>query len=177
MTLELNNLEDSGVREKVLAEFDRDVAADELFLSERLSPEGAAAYPGLLREAIQGGTDGTLQLELEGPGMLNSHDKPHMRQGKLVTPKMNKRAPQMIAEGEFNRFYIRGLCLVIQEEDSNQVEVYRARESTWARPESEALIGQLLDAADLLIDLRTHIGEEPTLLPDVNSGLSIRKLK
>ena len=161
----------------MLAEFDRDVAAGALFVSDRLSPAGRDGYPALLRDAIENGADSTLQLELEAPGMLNSHEKPHMRQGKLVTPKMNKQAAQVMAEGEFNRFYIRGLCLVVQAESPDEVEVYRARESSWARPESEALIGRLLGAAELLDDLRTHIGEEPTLLPYVNSGLSCRKVK
>jgi hypothetical protein len=31
-------------------------------------------------------------------------------------------------------------------------------------------------AGQLLGDLRAHIGEEPSLLPDVNSGLSVRRV-
>jgi hypothetical protein len=160
----------------MLAEFTRDQEAGGLYESPRLSPAGKAAYPEVLRGAIERGDDETLQRELEAPGMLNAHDTPYVKNGKLVTPKMNRQAPQTMAEGEFNRFYIRALCLVVKEEGGKQVEVFRARQSSWARPESEALIGKLLDVEELLDDLRSHIGEEPSLLPYVNSGLSVRRL-
>jgi len=87
---------------------------------------------------------------------------------------MNRQAPQTLAEGEFNRYYIRGLCTRVIAEGGGPVEVYRVRDSAWVRPGSEALIGTQIDAEQLLDDLRVHIGEEPTLLPDVNSGLSVR---
>jgi len=159
----------------MLAELDRDEAEDGAYISERLSPQGVAAYPSALRDAITNGDDTTLQDVLEGSGMLNPHDKSYLsKKGKLVTPKMSVRAPQMLAEGEFNRYYVRGLCALLCEEGGGSVEVYRARESSWERPESKALIGKKIDAAQLLEDLRAHTGEAPTLLPDVNSGLSVR---
>ncbi len=108
--------------------------------------------------------------------MFNAQET-YERNGKLHTRKMNIRAPQTLAEGEFNRYYIRGLCAKVCADGGGMVEVYRARESSWARPESEALIGRRIDAAELLEDLRTHTGEAPTLLPEVNSGLSVRLVK
>lgn len=174
MALALENL-DEETRRYMLAELDRDEAeGNGAYISERLSPQGVAAYPYALREAITSGDDTTLQQVLEGPGMLNSHDKSYIRNGKLVTPKMNKRAPQMLAEGEFNRYYVRGLCARVCAEGGSSVEAYRARASSWERPESAALIGTKINPTELLEDLRSHIGEEPTLLPDVNSGLSVR---
>lgn len=175
MALALENLDDE-TRRYMLAELDRDEAeAGGAYISERLSPQGVAAYPSALREAIASGDDTNLQSVLERPGMLNSHDKSYLsKKGKLVTPVMNKRAPQTLAEGEFNRYYVRGLCARVCDEGGGSVEVYRARESTWERPESAALIGSRIDATELLDDLRSHIGVEPKLLPDVNSGLSVR---
>jgi len=175
MALTLEHL-DEKTRHYMLAEFDRDAAQDDgVYLSERLSPQGVAAYPSALREAIASGDDSTLQSVLQEPGMLNSHDKSYVtKKGKLVTPKMNVRAPQTLAEGEFNRYYVRGLCARVCNEGGGNVEVYRARASSWERPESVAMIGSQINATELLDDLRRHIGEEPTLLPDVNSGLSVR---
>jgi hypothetical protein len=56
----------------------------------------------------------------------------------------------------------------------DEVEVYRARQSRQARPESELMIGMKLDPTELLADLRDSIGELPKNLPDIYSGLSVK---
>ena len=86
-------------------------------------------------------------------------------------------APMTLAEGEFNRFYLRGACLRAASEVSrNMIEIYRARPSVNPRPQSEALIGTRLDPTILLSDLRDHIGVDTALRlpPGPNSGLSGR---
>ncbi len=157
----------------MLAELRRDEEDGGPYLSPRLSPDGARAYPGALRKAIADGDDRALEDALRSPGVFNPTES-YIRNGQTHHRKMNRQAPQMLAEGEFNRYYIRGLCARVCAEGGGAVTVYRARASSWARPESEALIGTQIDAERLLDDLRTHIGEEPSLLPDVNSGLSVR---
>jgi hypothetical protein len=157
----------------MLEELERDEKEGGPYRSPRLSPDGVSAYPQALREAIIDGDDQTLEDALRSPGMFNATES-YERNGKIHQRKMNRQAPQVLAEGEFNRYYIRGLCARICAEGGGAVEVYRARASAWVRPESEALIGTHIDAERLLDDLRVHIGEEPSLLPDVNSGLSVR---
>lgn len=85
-------------------------------------------------------------------------------------------APQRLAEGEFNRFYIRGLCLRALDEGKSTVVVYRARHSSSPRLESEELIGSAFDAKALLEDLRESPGVDTALglPPGPNSGLSAR---
>lgn len=178
VALHLTNL-DGATRDGMLAELDQDEAVvppDDVYLSPRLSPLGATRYRALLREAIVSGDDQSLESGIAQPGMLNSSET-SIRRGKPVTSKMNSRAAQTMAEGEFNRYYIRGLCRRALAAGMSHVEVYRARASSWARPESEALIGSQIPCDELLEDLRTHIGTEPTLLPDVNSGLSVRLIQ
>jgi hypothetical protein len=82
----------------------------------------------------------------------------------------------MLAEGEFNRYYCRGLCQRALEVGIEEVEVYRAKAVTTPRPESQRLIGRRLSARSLLNDLRTSQGVEPALgvPPGPNSGLSVR---
>jgi hypothetical protein len=46
----------------------------------------------------------------------------------------------MLAEGEFNRFYIRALCVRAIEDGLPEVIVYRAKEVQSARPESARMI-------------------------------------
>ncbi len=168
MSLNLENL-DATTRGFMLQEFEMDETAGRLHPSSYFAAEGIAKFPALLREAIGGGDDESLAVALSSPGIFLSHYR-----RKTGMAKVPRTAPMTFAEGEFNRFYIRGLCLRVG--DGGMVEVYRARTSSSARPESEALIGKSLSAVELLEDLRRHIGEPPTLLPYVNSGLSVRLL-
>jgi hypothetical protein len=174
--LNLQNLDDV-TREYMLSEIERDTAVGNVYLSAYLSSEGRSEYPDLLRCAVIDGDDATLADALaRTPGLFVSHYEKKKPKGGFTIAKVPVTAPTTCAEGEFNRFYIRALCRRVVDGGGGVVEVYRARESSWARPESEALIGAHLDAADLLEDLRSHIGEAPTLLPEVNSGLSVRLL-
>jgi hypothetical protein len=80
----------------------------------------------------------------------------------------------VLAQGEFNRYYIRGVCRRALEAGILDVEVYRARLVAAPRPDSEALIGRRLDAEQLIADLRTHMGVDTALgLGRPNSGLSV----
>ncbi len=51
---------------------------------------------------------GSLEIALSEPRVLNRTES-YLRKGQLVTSKMKSNAAQVMA-GEFNRYYIRGLC-------------------------------------------------------------------
>lgn len=112
---------------------------------------------------------------IRSEGLLASHST---RQGKNgpIQVKVPITAAETLSEGEFNRFYIRGLCARAIEDGVDAVIVYRARVSTRPRPESEARIGTPLSPAAVLQDLRQRIGTDTALaVPGgVNSGLSVR---
>jgi hypothetical protein len=82
----------------------------------------------------------------------------------------------MLAEGEFNRFYIRALCMSAMEDGVTELVVYRAKAVQSARSESERKIGQAVSPGALLNDLRARPGVDTALgLPaGPNSGLSVR---
>ena len=84
-----------------------------------------------------------------------------------------------MAEGEFNRFYARGLCRRTKAESDSELKVHRAKEVENPRPQLEALIGSTMDPDKLLVDLRQSIGVELALglLPGPNSGLSVKIIK
>jgi hypothetical protein len=88
---------------------------------------------------------------------------------------MRVNAHEMLAEGEFNRFYIRALCLRAIEDGVSEVIVYRAKDVEHARSESQQKIGSRVAAELLLRDLRTHVGVDTALglPPGPNSGLSV----
>jgi hypothetical protein len=110
-------------------------------------------------------------------GWLNAYEKPRKLKsgGFSKPPVMRVNAHEMLAEGEFNRFYIRGVCLRAIEEGAFEVIVYRAKMAEHARAESEQKIGQRIAAEALLRDLRAHPGLDTALglPPGPNSGLSV----
>ncbi|RYX87283.1 hypothetical protein EON73_01675 [bacterium] len=157
------------VRDLIQSEITADASNNVLYLSSRLNDLGKKSYPDSLTRAVKTGDAETLQIELESGNFFNSMDT---RQGKPI--KMASNAAQLLAQSEFNRFYIRGVCLKAIKDGQENVEVYRSRQSSWTRPESENKIGTLIKASDLLEDLRTSIGTEPKILPEINSGLSVK---
>lgn len=166
MSFKFENL-DTETRKFMVKEFTFDDAQP--YSSVRFTPEGRASYPELLRVALQHGEPKTLEEALGQHGLFASHE-----QTKSGVKRVPKNAASVVAQSEFNRYYVRGVCARVLSEGGQEVEVYRARESSWSRPESEALVGTKLRASEILEDLRSSQGSEPRLLPDVNSGLSVR---
>jgi hypothetical protein len=178
VTFELTNL-DGEIRQYMVAEMEHDVVAKTLYTSKYLSNDGVERYPGILREALEGGTDGSLATALSESGLFNATYEKRKPSGGYTSSKVPYTAPVTLAEGEFNRFYLRGLCRRTISVGGGKIEIYRARASSAPRPESEAMIGQRLDAQALLSDLREHPGVDTALgLPQgPNSGLSGRIVK
>ncbi|HEY2200674.1 MAG TPA: hypothetical protein VGH56_02205 [Solirubrobacteraceae bacterium] len=175
MALELIDL-DGNVRREMLAELDRDLASGLLYYGHSLSVLGRELYPTLLREAMIDGTDELLAEALSTPGLFETYyERPNPTGGSSRT-KVPVTAPLALAEAEFNRFYLRGLCRHLLYLEAGVIEIYRARPASPARPESEAMIGRQLDPEVLLAALREHIGVDTALgLPrGPSSGLSGR---
>jgi hypothetical protein len=175
MSLNLVNL-DSSTRQFMVEEIEKDIADGRLYESPRLSAAGKQIYPDLLRAAARNGTDSTLASELRAPGRLNATEERRKPKGGTTIAQVPVTAADTLAEGEFNRFYARGLCRVAIVENIDSVVVYRAKEVAHPRAESMALIGKALPAVELLADLRTSIGMDTVLglPPGPNSGLSVR---
>ena len=174
MSLVFENLDDI-TRPFMLEELDHDERGPgEIFLSPRLSRSGAARYPALLRTALAEGSDVSLEHALRMPGVLKTEESSRTRTGRPIVKRVPVNAATMIAEGEFNRYYIRGLCARALTEGGGDLVVYRARASRNPRPASQAKIGMRLAPDVLLDDLRQSIGREPSVLPEINSGLSVR---
>ena len=173
MPLHLVNL-DARTRAYMLDEFERDRRAGTLYLSPRLSAQGRAAYTGLLHAALASGDDASLAQSLH-PRMKPMEIR-QKRNGEAVVVKVPARAPETLAAGEFNRYYMRGLCCRAIEDGIAELIVYRARTVRAPRPGSEAAVGVRVDPTSLLDDLRTSPGSVPAFgLPGgSNSGISVR---
>lgn len=177
MALHYENL-DKSTRLFMLSKVDSDLSHGRLYISERLNELGKQNYASLLKEAIEHHNDAWLAQQLRLRGYMKDYEQ-YKKRGRGFTRRVPRTAPETLSEGEFNRFYIRGLCVGVIEKDMNHVEVYRGKSVNQSRPESEAMIGRKLSAGTLLEDLRKSIGVDTALglPPGPNSGLTVRMVK
>lgn len=177
MTLSFENL-DAKTRQLMLEEIERDISNGTLYISPRLSAAGQTDYAGLLKEAAGQHDDAWLEQQLRLNGRMNAVEQRRKPSGGFTSARVPATAPETLAEGEFNRFYIRALCRRAADEGIATLAIYRAKPVASPRPESQAKIGIQVNAQALLNDLRTHQGVDTALgLPaGPNSGLSVKLL-
>ena len=167
---------DERTRRLMLDEMEVDAASDRLHISPYLSGQGAHDYPSLLRRAIESGSDDSLaealsqQRRIERAAPRRASDEGF----SLVAVPSN--AAQVLAESEFNRYYIRALARRALEDGITELVVFRAKPVEHPRPESEALVETTFDPQAILDDLRARSGELPSLAVPAGpgSGLSVR---
>jgi len=166
------------VRKYMLEELDLDVKTGRLYISPRLTEEGRQVWPELLREALREHNDDWLASQLRYRGLIRKAERRKTPKGGFTIARVPHTAAETLAEGEFNRFYARGVCAYVIATGGTEVEVYRGKDVRNPRPQSQAMIGQRLPARQLLEDLRTSQGVEPALglPPGPNSGLTVRRV-
>lgn len=138
-------------------ELDRDVCGPTV--SKCFTSRGHGDYPALLGAALAGHDAAWLIAELQ------QHDR-------MTETPVN--AAERFGGTEFNRYYVRAVCRRALAHRSNEVKVYRARESSSKRSGSEKLIDGLQPATTLLDDLRTNREGTAMGIALVTSGLSVR---
>ncbi|HXG20696.1 MAG TPA: hypothetical protein VNN62_16680 [Methylomirabilota bacterium] len=170
---------DAAVRASMIQELDLDVSNQRLYISSRLTDAGAQQWPTILREAFEKHDDTWIAAALRTRGLLRTHEQRRKPKGGFTTAQVPHTAADTLAEGEFNRFYARGLCANVLASGGTEVEVYRGKQVQNPRPESQAMIGRRLSAQQLLDDLRNSQGVDPALglPPGPNSGLTVRRVR
>lgn len=167
---------DAQTRNHIMAEIRADIAAAKLYLSNRLTVRGRGEYAQLLQQAAESHDDSWLANQLRNGGRLNEMEERRKPNGGTTMVRVPVTAPQTLAEGEFNRFYIRGLCIRATAAGISELIVYRAKKVENPRPESAIKIGQRISAQALLGDLRANPGVDTVLglPPGPNFGLSVK---
>ncbi len=173
MPLQYQNL-DPTTRRYAFTELDHDLTSGTFHASERLRPEATAEYQRVLSEALRYYDD--RWLEEHASELLVETEPRRTRSGGTTTARVPQMAARMLAEGDFNRYYMRGVALRAIEEGRQILEVYRARFSLEPRPESAQLEGNRIPAAELLDHLRGALSADSGVAPlgRTNSGLSVR---
>ena len=171
MPLEYYHL-DQDIRSLMKNELELDIENNNIYLSPRLTPEGQSKYTDLLFTAFEDGDDFTLMQDIRK--YLKQTETRQTKNG-ISQVKVPVTASVTLAEGEFNRYYIRALCRKVLE-SGGSLEVYRAKQVNNARSESQRKIGQLVEPNQLLEDLREDPRIDTVLgLPNgPNSGLSVK---
>ena len=123
--LNLENLDDENVRRYMLEEVEQDIAEGKLYVSERLLESAISNYTKYLKNAIQNGNSRMLAHELLTNHCLKKTE-PRKRKNGVGMVKVSSKAHETLADDEFNRFYIRGVCKKAIEENM-EVEAYRAK--------------------------------------------------
>ena len=173
MPLHYENL-DPITRRFAFEELQRDIDNGTFHASERLRPESVGEYKRLLSEALRYYDDRWLEERAED--LVIEHEPRRTRSGGVIEARVPTMAVRMLTEGDFNRYYMRGVSLRAIDEERGVVEVYRARLSLEARPESAELEGRRVSPRDVLSWLRGEPGDDDgaVRLGRPNSGLSIR---
>ncbi len=160
----------------MLEEIDADIGNRRLYESPRLSVAGQRDYPDLLKRAAASYDADWLAAELRRNSRLNTTEQRRKPKGGYTTVNVPITAAETLAEGEFNRFYLRGLCRRAIDNGIPSLVIYRAKPVANPRPESVAKESTNIDPKALLTDLRSNPGVDTALglPPGPNSGLSAR---
>ncbi|HJU90994.1 MAG TPA: hypothetical protein VJ672_16535 [Gemmatimonadaceae bacterium] len=173
MPLQYENL-DPVTRRHAVAELDEDLSTGNFHVSDRIRPTAIHEYQRLFRDALRYYDD--LWLEERASDLLVDFENRRTKGGGQTTAKLPQMAARMLAEADFNRYYMRGVARRAVEEGREVVEVYRARLSLDPRPESSELEGRRIPAQEVLDQFRgTGSGSENWIpIGRPNSGLSVR---
>ncbi|MCH7293598.1 hypothetical protein MMP65_19385 [Acinetobacter sp. ANC 3926] len=169
MSFDFQNLS-KEVREKMQEEIKSDISKNNLYFSKRFNQKGRDEYSDILLKHVETGNEISLGNDLKQKGCFNS-----VEETKTGVKNVPYNAHETFAEGEFNRFYVRGLCLIAISKQT-KLQVYRAKNVENSRSASEQKIGSFIDPQKLLKDLRENIGIDTALElpPGPNSGLSVK---
>jgi hypothetical protein len=175
MPLHYMNL-DERTRQFMVEEIDMDVASGKIYLSNWLTEEGQRNWPGLLRTAAEHHDDGWMAAQLRTGGWVRDRAERRKPKGGFTMARVPQEAPDTMSEGEFCRYYVRGLCRRAVTDGVADVIVYRAKQVREPDRGSEEKVGTRWNPQAILDDLRSTQGLSPLLgIPrGPNSGLCIR---
>jgi hypothetical protein len=174
VSLDLANL-DPCTRRFMLAELETDLASGMLYHSPQLTEQGQLHYHDLLRAAVMTGTDTSFAQALHASDAVKPpHRWQHSKE--IGASDALTAATALLAEREFHRFYLRGLCRRALEQGVDALVIYRARPADSGRVSSDAMVGVRIAVSSLLEDLRGIFRSLPPHgLPQCRDpGLSVR---
>jgi hypothetical protein len=128
----------------------------------------------IFTDALGNHSDDWLANETNRRRLMKQTETRKTPSGGTTEAKVPVNAAQQLAEGEFNRYYLRGLAARAIAEGKTHLLIYRGKSVSQPRPDSEQKIGTLVDAKLLLEELRRgdFVDNALGLPPGPNSGLT-----
>ena len=160
---------DNRTREFMVSEINWAIKNNAIYYSTRFIDNQEKKWQELLLEAATNYDEHWLVSQIENNLMLKDFES-----ALKTTKHVPNTASETFAGGQFNRYYVLGLSQRAIEENKNTLEIYRAKESQNPRQESELLIGQKLNASELIEQLRPVDSSVKSELLKPNSGLSVK---
>jgi hypothetical protein len=152
---------DSNTRTHMLSQFEAEAAAANPYLGERLSPTGRAAFPNLMRQAIQTGNEESLAKALMNPAFWNATE-PYVRDGIERTRKINmQQAAEQLSLSEFNTWYVRGLARRLLDEGVALCQAYRGAMPKWEPGDCATHEGQTFSVQEIYNGHRARYWPKP----------------
>lgn len=160
-------------RRFMVDEIEAAIREDNLYFSKRFNQAGEEEWPELLLKAAKEHNEHWLAYQLESRGLIKGLEGSRTPSGGYTIKHVPHTAAETMAEGQFNRYYILGLCRRALVEEKAKVFVYRAKEVRNPRPESSRIIGQSRDPSELIDQIRPRQSSLRHELLRPNSGLSV----
>jgi hypothetical protein len=171
---------DNETRLFMLEEIEMDIRSDKVYRSSYLTQSGQGDFPDLVVAAAKSGNDDSLSTSLRGKFNRTTQRRKPKGTG-YYTAAVPVNAAEVLAESEFNRYFVRGLCRRAMTAGVERLQVYRAKAVAQPRPESESKIGLLVLPDVVLTDVRKsqEYGVETALgiPPGPGSGITLRILR
>ena len=144
-----------------------------LYYSKRFNDSGVARWPALLQEAARRHDERWLARRLGLEGLIRDLEGSRTPSGGYTIKHVPHTAAALMADGQFNRYYMLGICRRAMAERKSAVVVYRARQRSEHPVDPDTYTGTSLDARLLHAELRLHETSLEHRLLQPNSGLSV----
>lgn len=165
---------DSETRRFMIEAIEEAEATNNIYKSTRFNSKGNIQWIPLLKEAANNHNEHWLAYQLEANALMRDYENAQTPSGGYTTKHVPHTAAETMAEGQFNRFYILGLCKRAKNEGIPELEIYRAKQSSDPRAESQALIGTKLSIDEIENHLKVTADSFRSQLVKPNSGLSVK---
>jgi len=145
-----------------------------IYYSTRFNELGKKQWLPLLKQAALQYNEHWLAFKLEELQLFKDMESAQVPSGGYTIKHIPNNAAETLSEGQFNRFYILGLCKVATSKNIQQLIVYRAKESLRPRPESDLLIDKAIAITEIESQLKDTQSSFKSKLVQPNSGISMR---
>src|SRR5512142_305304 len=146
-----------------------------IYYSTRFNDAGRREWLWLLKHAAQEHNEQWLAQQVESNHLLRELEGGRTPSGSYSVKHIpQEAAADTLAEGQFNRFYMLGLANRARAEGIPNLEVYRARETSAPRAESEEMIGKRIPVDEVVDELRDTKASLNSPLLLIRSGISLK---